>query len=96
MFLICSSLLVCFIFLAGVQGWFSYLFLALFLLYFLFFFFYFFFFFPFIVFPCIFFLLYFFLFFFFFSFPWAAQIKFGVVGQLTPRSLAGMPVWLCP
>uniref|UniRef100_A0A8D0FG67 peptidylprolyl isomerase n=1 Tax=Strix occidentalis caurina TaxID=311401 RepID=A0A8D0FG67_STROC len=37
-FLICSSLLVCFIFLAGVQGWFSYLFVALFLLYFLFFF----------------------------------------------------------
>lgn len=39
MFLICSCVLVCFIFLAGVQGWFSYLFLGLFLLYFFFFFF---------------------------------------------------------
>nr|CAG31642.1 hypothetical protein RCJMB04_9b10 [Gallus gallus] len=37
-FLICSCVLVCFIFLAQLQGWFSYLFLTLFLLYFFFFF----------------------------------------------------------
>lgn len=36
-FLICSCVLVCFIFLAKLQGWSSYLFLTLFLLYFFFF-----------------------------------------------------------